>query len=81
MVKFMKKDVADLIGNRLESHAFGRVQPANPKPQLALISVLEERFTSLVQIGWAKLELFFFSVVSTTGVGAVKNWCFVLKNP
>jgi hypothetical protein len=27
------------------------------------------------------LELFFFSVVSTTGVGAVKNWCFVLKNP
>jgi hypothetical protein len=26
MVKFMKKDVADLIGNRLESHAFGRME-------------------------------------------------------
>jgi hypothetical protein len=38
MVKFLRKDVADLITNGLESHAFGRVRPAYSAHQLALFS-------------------------------------------
>jgi hypothetical protein len=36
MVKFLKKDVADLLINGLESHAFGRVLSTHSRRQLGL---------------------------------------------